>query len=286
MSRIIFATCNACPEIQPSDKLVAEALEARGANVKPAPWNGPQEPFQIADAVVVRSTWDYPKTPDRFLDWLLSLEARRHVFNSPALMRWNASKRYLIALAEAGAPLMPTKLIEPTADAITAAMDELALSRAVVKPEFGATSSGLSIVERDDPESLAKAAAALEMPGLVQPVINEVAERGETSMMFIDGQFSHAVCKRPKPGDIRSQADFGGTVKSVEPPPWAIEQALAVLAMAPEAPLYARVDAVLLDDRMQLMELELIEPELFFTYSPEAEIGAADRFAAALMKRL
>lgn len=286
MTRIVFATCNEQPQIQPSDRLLADALEACGVNVSPAPWNGPQEPFQTADAVLVRSTWDYQKTPAAFLDWLAALEARRHVFNAPALMRWNASKRYLIALAEAGAHVAPTRLVEPTAETIAAAMDDLGLSRAVSKPEFGATSSGLSIVERDDPESLVKAAAALAMPGLVQPIITEIAERGETSMMFIDEAFSHAVCKRPKPGDIRSQPDFGGAVTPVDPPSWAIEAAQEVLAMAPEAALYARIDAVLLDDRMQLMELELIEPELFFTYCPKAEIGAADRFAAALMKRL
>ena len=282
MTRIVFATCNEQPEIQPSDRLLADALEEHGVNVSPAPWNGSQELFQNADAVLARSTWDYQKTPAAFLDWLLALEARTHVFNPPALMRWNASKRYLLALAEAGAPVAPTRLVEPAVDAIAAAMDDLGLTRAVAKPEFGATSSGLSIVDRDDPESLAQAAALLAMPGLIQPVISEITERGETSMMFIEGAFSHAVCKRPKPGDIRSQPDFGGAVTPVDPPPWAIEASEGVLAMAPEAALYARVDAVLLDDRMQLMELELIEPELFFTYCPKT----ADRFAAALMKRL
>lgn len=286
MTDIVFATCNEQPEIQPSDRLLAGALEARSVSVTAAPWNGPQEPFRNTCAVLLRSTWDYQKTPDKFLDWLVALEARRHVFNSPALMRWNASKRYLIPLAEAGAPVVPTKLVEPTAEAIAAAMDDLGLSAAVTKPEFGATSSGLSVVERDDPTSLAKAAEALEMPGLVQPVISEITERGETSMMFVDGVFSHAVCKRPKHGDIRSQPDFGGAVTPVDPSPWAIKAAQEVLAMVPEPALYARVDAVLLDDHMQLMELELIEPELFFTYAPKAEIGAADRFAAALLKRL
>jgi len=174
MTDIVFATCKEQPELQPSDRLWANALEARSVRVSPAPWNGRQEPFQKADTVVVRSTWDYQKTPAKFLDWLFALEGRRHVFNPPALMRWNASKRYLVALAEAGAPVVPTRLVEPDAGAIAAAMDELGLSRAVAKPEFGATSSGLSIVERSDPESLAQAAVALEMPGLVQPVISEI----------------------------------------------------------------------------------------------------------------
>ncbi|MHA7873499.1 MAG: ATP-grasp domain-containing protein, partial [Hyphococcus sp.] len=166
----------------------------------------------------------------------------------------------------------------------------LGLARAVVKPEYGATASGLGLVARDDHEGLARAAAALGMTGIVQPVIDAIAERGETSLVFIDGNFTHAVCKRPQGGDIRCQAEFGGTVARVAPPGWAIDAARRVLSMLPDAPLYARVDAVLLDADMRLMEVELIEPELFFPYCPQAEsgaeTGAAARFAAALMKRL
>lgn len=282
MSRIVFATCSARPDIQSGDALVAKALEARGAIVAAAPWNGPQDAFEAADAVVVRSTWDYQTAPDAFAVWLAAQERASAVFNPPALMRWNMSKRYLLELALKGAPLPPTRLIEPSAAAIEAAMAAMGLDEAVVKPEFGATGSGLSRVVRGDAAGLAAAAEKMAMSGVVQALVPEIASRGETSFIFIDGDFSHAVVKRPKSGEILCQAEHGGLTQAASPPGSAVDTARAVLEMTPQSPLYARIDAILLDGRMQLMELEVIEPELFFTYCPEA----ADRFAAALLKRL
>ena len=282
MTHIVFATCNASPDIQPSDAVVRDALVAHGMKATAAPWNGLQDAFDAADAVVLRSTWDYQYAPDAFKAWLDRREQNGLVLNPPTLVRWNLSKRYLLALAERGAPLPPTRSVAPNVVSITAMMDEMGLTRAVVKPEFGATSSGLSIVERDDAPGLDKAATALAMPGIMQPLISEISTHGETSFVFIESEFTHAVTKRPKKGEIRSQSEFGGTVTPTDPPAWAIAEARRVLEMAPGDPVYGRVDAIVLDGAIQLMELELIEPELFFTYCPEA----ADRFAAALMKRL
>jgi len=161
-------------------------------------------------------------------------------------------------------------------------MDALRLGRAVVKPEFGATGSGLSLVARDDGAGLAAAAKKLAGPGFVQALIPEISTQGETSLVFIAGAFSHAVTKRPKAGEILCQAEHGGSIQSVRPPDWAVDEARRILAMVPGEPLYARVDAIILVDTLQLMEVELIEPELFFTYAPEG----ADRLAAALLDRL
>ena len=279
---IVFATCLAQPALQASDAVAARAFEGRGAVVTAAPWNGDQAAFEKAGAIVIRSTWDYQKTPDAFAGWLQSLDDGRPVFNPPAMMRANMSKRYLLDLAAQGAPLPLTRWVTPDADAIIAAMDEMGLEEAVVKPEFGATGSGLSLVRRDDEAGLAAAAAKMGMPGLVQALVPEIAVWGETSFMFIGGEFTHAVTKRPKSGEIRCQAEYGGTSELAAPPDWAIAEARRLLGLIPGAPLYARVDGVVLDGAMRLMEVELIEPELFFTYAPDAAL----RFADALMERL
>lgn len=278
---IVFATCLAQPALQESDKVAAAALSACGAGVRAAPWNDDQAAFAGADAIVIRSTWDYQQAPEAFSGWLASLDGRP-VFNPPAMMRANMSKRYLLDLAAQGAPLPLARWAAPDAEVIAAAMDALGLDEAVVKPEYGATGSGLSLVRRDDAAGLAAAAAKMAMPGLVQALVPEIASAGETSFMFIGGDFTHAVTKRPKPGEIRCQAEYGGAASLAAPPDWAIAEAGRILGLIPGAPLYARVDAVLLDGVMRLMEVELIEPELFFTYAPEA----ADRFADALIKSL
>jgi len=281
MKQITIATCLEQPHLQPSDAVLAAALCARGVSVSAAPWNGDQAAFIEADAIVIRSTWDYQKAPQAFASWLDGLGAAG-VFNVPALMRWNMSKRYLVELAQAGVATPPLQLVEPNAAAITAAMDALELAEAVVKPEYGATASGLSAVARSDPAGIAAAAEKMAMPGLVQALVPEITNVGETSLIFIDGAYSHAVTKRPKSGEIRCQAEFGGVTDLASPPDWAVDAARHILTLLPEPPLYARIDGILLDGRLQLMEVELIEPELFFTYCPEG----ADRLAAALAERL
>ncbi len=277
---IVFATCNAQPGLQASDEVLAAAFETLGHGVTPAPWNGAQGVFAQADAIIIRSTWDYHKAPDDFARWLDSLRDDGRVFNAPSLMRWNMSKHYLLDLAAKGAPLPSMRSVEPDARSIATAMDALGLMEAVVKPHIGATGSGLSLVRRTDQAGIAAAAGKLGAPGFVQALIPEIASAGETSLIFIAGAFTHAVTKRPKSGEILCQADHGGSTERASPPDWAIAQAQKILAMAPAAPFYARIDVVLLDGRLQLMEVELIEPELFFTYSPDA----AARFAAALIQ--
>ncbi len=289
MPTIVFATCARMPAPTQSDAILAAALEARGARVEAAPWSGPQAPFERADMTVVRSTWDYAEQPEAFAAWLDGLDRARGegrpVVNAPGLMRWNMDKRYLLDLAAHGAALPPTLSAAPEAAAIADALTGLGVERAIVKPRIGAGARGLSMVEARDPSSLARAAGALKGgQALVQAFMPEIETRGETSMIFVDGAFSHAVVKRPKAGDIRVQEDHGGRAGPVDPPAFAVEAAGRLLDRLPEPAVYARIDGVVLDGGFQLMEVELIEPELFFTYFPSS--GAAARFADALMTRL
>lgn len=292
MKKIGFITCQEFPDLHPSDELVAQELMQAGVDVVVRPWNeSSSEQFIEAaneiDMIVVRSTWDYPASPAAFRQWLIALQAHENVVNGPALMHWNFTKRYLMHLAVAGAPVPPTRFVAPARQDLANAMAELGVDEAIVKPVIGATASGLSRICKDDPAGLTDATARLGQAGLVQPFIREIQTLGETSMIFIDGQFTHAVVKRPKAGDIRVQEEFGGQTARCHPGPSTIAAAQSVLKMLPHPPVYARIDAIIfdaggVDERLQLMEVEVIEPELFFTHAPEA-VG---RFADALLKRL
>lgn len=281
MKTIAFATCLRAPEMTESDQIAAAALNRRGVDVIAAPWNGPATPFDKADLVVVRSTWDYWDYMPAFPKWLGSHGAARTV-NAPMLMQWNLDKRYLLELQENGVRLPPTRLVEPTETDIAAALDSLEVDDAVVKPRVSGGAFGLTRVKRGDRRRIIDAAAALTGPGLVQPVIADIETDGEVSLVFFDGVFSHAVLKRPKAGDIRVQEQHGGVTRAFEPPAPLIEAGQSILRQLPEAACYARIDGLALDDGFLLMEVEVIEPSLFFEYAPEA----AERFAAALLKRL
>ncbi|MGK0156130.1 MAG: glutathione synthase/RimK-type ligase-like ATP-grasp enzyme [Neolewinella sp.] len=282
MKKVVFATCRSMPDFQPDDTLIAAALEARGCTVTPAAWNESFAPFACADLIVVRSTWDYFDEAAAFEAWLQRLKTVSGVVcNAPSLMLWNSNKKYLLDLAERGAPLPPTKLSQPNAAALMAAMDELALQEAVVKPVIGAGASGLTIMQRNDPDSIERAAGALQHEGLVQPLIAEIRTLGETSCTFFDGEFSHAVIKRPETGSILVQAEHGGRTQPATLTPDQLATARSMLDLLPEPAVFARVDMVWTEPAPLLMEIEVIEPELFIRHAAPA----AAHLATQLLKR-
>ena len=280
MTTIAFATCVKAPGLTASDALLAEALRVRGANVVSAPWNGDFCPFAAADLTIVRSTWDYYDVTGDFAGWIDRVEEHGVIVNPPAVLKWNMTKAYLFDLAEKGAPVPPMRKIAPNVEAIAEAMDALKLDEAIVKPLAGGTASGLSQVNRADDQALAAAAAILNGEGLVMPIIPEITTAGETSLIFIGGEFSHAVLKLPKAGDIRVQEEHGGSSRPVSVADWAIEEARHILSRCPIGTAYARVDAIMREKQLTLMEVELVEPELFFTLCP----AAADRLAEIVIE--
>jgi glutathione synthase/RimK-type ligase-like ATP-grasp enzyme len=286
VKRICFVTCRTWPEISESDRLAQRALEARGATVEARPWNLPDADFRGFDAVVLRSNWDYHFDPEGFTAWLDRLERDgARVFNPPALVRWNLSKRYLLALAAAGVPTVPTVVLEDeTRAGLEAVMAGRGWAAAVMKPEISASAHDTRLVTPDTraEAAAALAAGAIRRPVLLQPFVEEIRSRGEWSLIFIDGQPTHAVLKRPASGEFRVQPRLGGTVEARPAPEAALTVGRAALAALPQAPLYARIDGVETEAGFLVMEVEVNEPGLFFSLAP----AAAERFADALLRRL
>jgi glutathione synthase/RimK-type ligase-like ATP-grasp enzyme len=219
-----------------------------------------------------------------FTSWLRALEdSGRRTWNPPAVAGGNVDKIYLQALESAGIAVPQTRWLDRVdGDAIDAAMRETGWPRAVLKPRIAATAYGTFLVDRNSALSDEDLAPARSSGALLQEVIPEVIERGETSLVFFGGVFSHAVVKRAKQGDFRVQKDFGGRVDAITPSTTALEFANTVMAQVPGTCLYARVDLVEAARGPLLMELELIEPELYFLAVSEV----ADRLADLIVERL
>ncbi len=281
MPRIVLVTCEAWPELSASDALFAGALVPHGYEVAAAPWNGLQAPFDSADHIILRATWDYPLHHEKFLDWVSGLGERgASLLNPPALVTWNSNKRYLLDLQEWGFAVPTTMLLEPNREAVAEAFAALP-GDGVLKPSVGASGRNVTLLpkgETPDFDWLNETPAHV----VLQELVPEVASDGELSLVFFDGEFSHAVRKRPQPGEFRINSQYGGENELVAATPRIIAQAADVLWRLPELPLYARVDGVDRDGVLLLLELELIEPGLFLHLAP----GAAERFAAATAHRL
>jgi len=280
MRRVAFVTCEKIPQLTEDDQLAAAELRRRGITVEPVIWNR-SAGWHNFDAVILRSCWDYHLHPKEFLAWAA---ARQHdgtlLWNPAATVRWNADKSYLQDLQHRGVRVVPTEWIAQGARAnLSEILRRRAWSRAVIKPAISATAYRTHAVERG------QAAAAQvhldeilrEGGALVQEFV-PMEECGEWSFLFYGGEFSHAVLKLPRAGDFRVQHDFGGTAQTLPPVPEILQQVEHILEVAGRTCLYARVDGVARNGRFALMELELIEPALYFADHPEAPT----RFAAAV----
>ena len=283
---VAFATWSGQPEMTADDRLAAIACSEHGINCESAAWDDAKVDWSRFHAVVLRSTWNYHLQVPAFLAWLELIASQTTLLNPLDIVTRNSHKRYLLELATQGVAIPDTVLVtQGSAFALEAWMREHACETAVIKPCISADAYETLVVDlRDAAQAAARIAAlAVKMDLLVQRFVPEVSSTGELSLMFFNGEFSHAVVKRPKEKDFRVQEHAGGTKSAATPPQAMIDTAAAVLRRAThDAPLYARVDGIATPAGFLLMELELIEPSLFFEYDD----GSAARFAQALSDRL
>jgi glutathione synthase/RimK-type ligase-like ATP-grasp enzyme len=283
MPSIVLATSLESPDITPSDRLYADALERHGCRVVAAAWDGPREAFAGADAIVLRATWGYYRTLDAFRDWTEAMATATRLFNPIDLVRWNLRKDYVGKLAAAGVRVPQSHIVPCETAAIAKVLADAGWEQAVVKPASGASGYSVELIERATlPEQVAGLSDEARASGVVvQEFLPEIAE-GELSLVYFDGVFSHAIRKRPPPGEFRSNSRYGPTRTAETPPREVTEQGTSCLRALPEMPLYARVDGVVRAGLLIVIEVEVLEPALFMEFDPTS----AGRFAEATLRRL
>jgi glutathione synthase/RimK-type ligase-like ATP-grasp enzyme len=264
--RLALVTSAALPDCTDDDRLLLPALAARGIAGEPAVWDDPAVDWAAFDAVCVRSPWDYHLRVDAFEAWVRALPVP--AANPAPTLLWNTRKRYLDELAARGVPVIPTRRL---AGSLADLLADTGWGEVVVKPEVSAAG-------RDT----WRARAGFE-PGegswLVQPYLPAIEDEGEWSLVYLDGAYSHAVRKLPAAGQFLVHVEHGGRVVAGEPDEALREAGDRTIAAVGPLP-YARVDLVRGPDGPLLMELELVEPELFFRFDP----ASPDRLARALAR--
>jgi glutathione synthase/RimK-type ligase-like ATP-grasp enzyme len=281
--RIAFVTYRDLPELNADDRLAATALTRLGSRTDAVCWDDPDVDWLAYRAVVLRSTWDYHRRVAEFHEWIDRMQRMgAALWNPPHVLRWNTDKRYLARLSHPHLSPPPTEILDRGA-----AVDLRALLRArgweeaVMKPTISA--DGFS-TERASPTAASDQGMLDTMLArgdvLIQPLVPEIRTRGEISMMFFGGRFSHAVNKRPQAGEFRVQERLGGRIVRTDPPPALVACGQALLDEHAPGCLYARVDTVVAADRFVLMEIELVEPSLYLEHDPPA----ADAFALAIQR--
>lgn len=282
MTPVVLATCAALPAGDEDAELLNGALQRRGLTARWQQWNDPSAEWNDT-LVVVRTTWDYTNSLEQFRAWASGV---RHLANPAEVIEWNTDKTYLLDLAAAGVPIVPTTVVRPGGMAQFPDGVEF-----VVKPSVGAGSRGAGRFAAGDADAARAHLAQLHELGrtaLIQPYLDDVDEHGETALIYVEGVFSHAIAKGAMlpAGVVHPHTSGPLFVKEniSERTPSAAEVAVGnqVLAALRERYhydlLYVRVDLLPSADGPVLVELELTEPSLFLGYGE----GAADRFAAAI----
>ena len=199
-------------------------------------------------------------------------------------MRWNLEKTYLRELEMRGADIVPSRFFDRfDANRVAACFDSHATGTIVVKPVVGANSDNIFVLTRPLPAGVIDELGHVfaNRPFFVQPFVESVRSEGEYSLFFFGGEYSHAILKKPKRGDFRTQEEHGADILSVQAPAALVEIARRVLGLVNPQPVYVRADFVRdKGERFLLMELELIEPALYFRTDP----ASARRFASALTR--
>lgn len=280
--RVAFVTDSAHPDLTPDDRLAVGPLAARGVEVVPALWG---RPLPAVAGAVVRSPWDYHHDAAAFCAWVEALPVP--VANPPAVLRWNVDKSYLLALAARGVPTIPTVRVAGGAP-LGPAVASLGAAEVVVKPEVSGGGYATFRVDGRDAAAIARIEAEVARVGgtfHVQPYLAAVATEGELSLVWLGGDYSHALAKRPSPGGFLVQEEHGGNSVPCEAPAAARAVAERALAAVDAPLLYARVDLLRDGEGWRVIELELVEPELFLRHHPEAPARFAEAVRAWLAGR-
>lgn len=277
--KIGILTCEKIPQLHSDDQKLLEEFRKRQVSVEPVIWSRPHN-WKMYDAIVVRTPWDYARRWEEFKQVATEISKSTMMIHSWELIQWNADKTYLQKIGNDQIKQIPTihypKFSENN---FKASFQELSSQQLVFKPHVGASGVDTFCVDETEWE---KVATLQGREVLAQPLMRSILNKGEYSLIYFDHKFSHAVLKCPKNGEFRVQEEHGGSVKPYLPTESEIQAGEKFLDQQDFKFPYARVDVAIEPSGIYLMELEVIEPELFFRFSTEGE----EKFISAIFNHI
>ncbi len=282
MPELVFAVDQDHTDLVPGDRMLREKLEERGHDVDVRVWDDRTVNWSHYEMVLLRETWDYETNYETFLQWIEHLdELPVRVMNPPNVLHWNANKQYLKDLEKSSVPIPPSFFVpKEAAVPLEKVLAEKNWSEYVIKPMVGAGAYKLERFTenelKDAQEHLKELAA--EQGAIVQKFLPEVEEEGEWSFLFTGRELSHTVLKTPAKGEYRVQKALGGTREHREADPSIERQAKEHARTITQPFLYLRLDGIVSQGQLIVVEMELIEPRLYLEGSKQG----VENFAEAV----
>lgn len=273
------------------DHLLVEPFKKLGWSVSDVSWRNEQIDWNQFDAVLIRSPWDYQKNPKAFLNVLKKIEASDAVLeNSLELVKWNIDKSYLRDLQKQDVEIVPSLWFDQYHDDIfPSVFDTFNTDDIVIKPNVSANADNTFRISSSNYFDFIKDLKNVfkNRPFLIQPFMNNIPDEGEFSVFFFGDTYSHTILKTPKPRDFRVQEEHGGRLKSVKPETNLLETARYTRDTIQPEPLYTRADYVRTSgNTFALMEVELIEPSLYFNMDENSPKLFAEVFDQWMKQRI
>lgn len=283
--KIGILTCARLPELLESDQKLIPLFAKENISAKAVVWNNESVDWTQFDCLIFRNTWDYYQKEIVFNQWLKKIESSGiKTLNPISVIQKNKHKFYLKELEKIGILILPTIFLKKNSNPDLQTLIPENWQKIVLKPAFSAGSYLTKLIDRNELEFIqTEFKEHFETNDfLLQEFRPEIKEVGETSFIFFNGKFSYAVNKKPTKSDFRVQIQYGGKYTLIEPNTHLVSQAELVLSKIPEKLLYARVDGIVIENKLHLMEIELIEPDLYF----DLACGARERFVESFLEIL
>lgn len=278
--RVALLTCSKLQGMPSDDDLLFNEFKRRGIACDWKVWDQPHD-WSRYDYVIVRTTWDYIRQLAKFLETLQAItKVGCKLVNDYSLIEWNATKTYLYDLRKLGVPIIPSIFLNYESAISRDQLRKIQAEQYLVKPTIGANASDITIVDRDEiVMKISNLVANNDLNWFIQALHKEIY-RGEISLIFYNDQFSHGVKKIPKMEDYRSQEEYGSQINPYKPNEKELAFCRNILGHLKHKTLFARIDYIHISREPHLMELEIIEPALYFRFSPLA----AENFVTAFAK--
>ncbi len=281
--KIGLLTCEKLPQLTPADQQLIPELAKHNIAASAVIWNDKTINWTDFDYLIFRNTWDYFEKENEFNLWLDQIEKLGiKTLNPIEVIKQNKHKFYLREMEKNGIQIIPTIFIDKTPNLNLSELIPSHWRKAIIKPAFSGGAYQTSVFEVSDIDKINEEykVIASEKELLLQEFMPEIQTLGETSLIFFNKKFSHAVNKKPIEGDFRVQSQFGGKYNLTQPSQELIEKAQKVMNTFPEKLLYARVDGIVIENELHLMEIECIEPDLYFDLSE----GSHQRFVTSIVE--
>lgn len=287
MKRCAFLSMDSLENFDCYDHLLVAPLAKHGWAAEEISWRNKQVNWDQFEAVIIRSPWDYQKDPEAFFEVLQEIDRSSALLqNSLKTVQWNIDKTYLRDLKKKGIEIVPSIWEQTFSEKrYEQFYDELSTNEIIIKPTISAGADDTFRIQRKNSEKFSAQLANLfdRRPFIVQPFMPNIISEGEFSLFYFGDTYSHAILKTPKQNDFRVQEEHGGRLKKIEPEKRLQITGTEILSQLDPKPLYTRIDVVrTAADTFALMELELIEPSLYFNMDPESP----ERFAKVFNERM